>query len=118
MALIIYLELGVICLCPGQCLMNLRGEIVGVGAMAVLRGLCQLMDWKMNILALPKKLEIQAIANGADASDLVSSSNLQELAYRISLATAAIINMFDPDVNILGGRNAELDQLYLDVPRK
>jgi predicted NBD/HSP70 family sugar kinase len=29
-----------------------------------------------------------------------------------------IINMFDPDVVILGGRLAGLDRLYQNVPRK
>ena len=64
------------------------------------------------------KLDIQEIANAADASDLVASSVLQVLDDRIGRATAAIINMFDPDVIILGGRIAELNRLYLNVPRK
>ena len=37
---------------------------------------------------------------------------------RIGRTTAAIINMFDPDVVILGGRIADLNRLYLNVPRK
>ena len=64
------------------------------------------------------KLDIQAIANAADANDLVASSVLQVLDDRIGRTTAAIINMFDPDVIILGGRIAELNRLYLNVPRK
>ena len=54
------------------------------------------------------KLDIQAIANAADANDLVASSVLQVLDDRIGRTTAAIINMFDPDVIVLGGRIAEL----------
>jgi fructokinase len=64
------------------------------------------------------KLDIQAIANAADANDLVASSVLQVLDDRIGRTTAAIINMFDPDVIILGGRIAGLNRLYLNVPRK
>ena len=64
------------------------------------------------------KLDIQAIADAADASDLVASSVLQVLDDRIGRTTAAIINMFDPDVITLGGRIAELTRLYLNVPRK
>ena len=64
------------------------------------------------------KLDIQAIANSAGASDLVASSVLQVLDDRVGRATAAIINMFDPDVIILGGRIAKLNRLYLNVPRK
>ena len=65
-----------------------------------------------------KKLDIQEIADAADANDLVASSVLQVLDDRIGRTTAAIINMFDPDVIILGGRVAELKRLYLNVPRK
>ena len=54
----------------------------------------------------------------ADASDLVASSVLQVLDDRIGRTTAMIINMFDPDVIILGGRLAGLDRLYQNVPRK
>ena len=64
------------------------------------------------------KLGIHAIADAADANDLVASSVLQVLDDRIGRTTAAIINMFDPDVIILGGRIAELNRLYLNVPRK
>ena len=64
------------------------------------------------------KLDIQAMANAADANDLVASSVLQVLDDRIGSTTAAIINMFDPDVIILGGRIADLNRLYLNVPRK
>ena len=64
------------------------------------------------------KLDIQAIADAADARDLVASSVLQVLDDRIGRTTAAIINMFDPDVIILGGRVSELNRLYSTVPRK
>ncbi len=64
------------------------------------------------------KLDIQAIADAADASDLVAESVLQTLDDRIGRTTATIINMFDPEVIILGGRIAELNRLYLNVPRK
>lgn len=64
------------------------------------------------------KLDIQAIADAANASDLVASSVLQALDDRIGRAKAAIINMFDPNVIILGGRISELNRLYLNVPRK
>ena len=64
------------------------------------------------------KLDIKAIADAADASDLVASSVLQLLDDRIRRATTAIINMFDPDAIILGGRIAELKRLHLNVSRK
>ena len=64
------------------------------------------------------RLGIKAIAAAADASDLVASSVLQVLGDRIGRTTAMIINMFDPDVIVLGGRLAGLDRLYQNVPRK
>ena len=64
------------------------------------------------------RLDIKAIAAAADANDLVASSVLQVLDDRIGRTTAMIINMFDPDVIILGGRLAGLDRLYQNVPRK
>ena len=64
------------------------------------------------------RLDITAIAAAAEASDLVASSVLQVLDDRIGRTTAMIINMYDPDVIILGGRIAGLDRLYKNVPRK
>ena len=48
----------------------------------------------------------------------MASSVLKVLDERISRAKAAIINMLDPNVIILGGRIAELNRLNLNVPRK
>tara|TARA_B100000575_G_C22686609_1_gene416872 strand:+ start:33 stop:242 length:210 start_codon:yes stop_codon:yes gene_type:complete len=48
------------------------------------------------------KLDIQAIANLADARDLVASSVPQVLDDRTGRTTSAIIDIFDPDVIILG----------------
>ena len=64
------------------------------------------------------KLDVQAIANAAYANDLVASSVLQVLDDRIGRSKAAIINVFNPNVFILGGRVAGLNRLYLNVPRK
>ena len=58
------------------------------------------------------KLDIQAIADAADFSDLVASSVLQVLDERIDRSTAAIINMFDPNVIILGRLIAKLNWLF------
>lgn len=63
-------------------------------------------------------LDIQAIATTADAGDLVASSVLQLLDDRIGRTTASIINMFDPEVIVLGGKLALLDRIYQNVPRK
>jgi len=64
------------------------------------------------------RLDIQAISAAADASDLVAANVLQVLDDRLGRTTATIINMFDPDVIILGGRLANLERLYQTLPRK
>jgi fructokinase len=43
---------------------------------------------------------------------------LQVLDDRIGRATATLVNMLDPDVITLAGRVANLDRLYVNVPRK
>ena len=62
-------------------------------------------------------LDILAIAS-ADRQDFVASNILQILDDRLGRTTASIINMFDPEVIIFGGRLATLDRLYSTVPCK
>ena len=98
---------------------ELEGRDCWCGRNGCLEGFMSLGGLKNEYFNITQtKLDIQEIANAADASDLVASSVLQVLDDRIGRATAAIINMFDPDVIILGGRIAELNRLYLNVPRK
>ena len=99
--------------------MNLKGKIVGGGVMAVLRSFFSLGGLKNEYFDITQtKLDIQVIADAANSSDLVAFSVLQVLDDRIGRSTAAIINMFDPNVNIFGRRFAKLSRLYLNVPRK
>ena len=62
-------------------------------------------------------LDISAIAS-ADRQDFVASNILQILDDRLGRTTASIINMFDPEVIVLGGRLAELGRIYKNIPRK
>lgn len=62
-------------------------------------------------------LDISAIAS-ADRQDFVASNILQILDDRLGRTTASIINMFDPEVIVLGGRLAELGRFYINLPRK
>ena len=43
---------------------------------------------------------------------------MQVLDDRIGRATAMLVNMLDPDIITLAGRIANLDRLYVNVPRK
>jgi len=54
----------------------------------------------------------------ANANDLFASSVLPVLDDRIGRTTAMVINIFDPDMIILGVSLAYLDRLYQNVPRK
>ena len=65
-----------------------------------------------------KSLPIEVIATAADMQDLVARSVLQILDDRLGRTTASIINMFDPEMIVLGGQLAALDRLYVNVPRK
>lgn len=62
-------------------------------------------------------LDISAIAS-ADRQDFVAGNILQILDDRLGRTTASIINMFDPEVIVLGGRLAKLGRIYTNVPRK
>ncbi|MDB3891742.1 ROK family protein [Alphaproteobacteria bacterium] len=58
------------------------------------------------------------IAAAAQNNDIVAESALQVLEDRLGRATAAIINIIDPDVIVLGGMVGELDRLITNLPRK
>ena len=61
---------------------------------------------------------IDDIARAASQNDIVAESVLQVLDDRIGRATAMLVNMLDPDIITLAGRVANLDRLYVNVPRK
>ena len=64
------------------------------------------------------RLSALDIAAAAANNDIVAESALQVLEDRIGRATAAIINLIDPDVIILGGMVGALPRLVDNVPRK
>ena len=61
---------------------------------------------------------IDDIARAASQNDIVAESILQVLDDRIGRATAMLVNALDPDIITLAGRVANLDRLYVNVPRK
>ena len=64
------------------------------------------------------RLSALDIAAAAANNDIVAESALQVLEDRIGRATAAIINLIDPDVIVLGGMVGALPRLVDNVPRK
>ena len=58
------------------------------------------------------------IAAAAAQGDIVAMSSLQVLEDRLGRTTAALINIIDPDVIVLGGMVGSLERLMSNVPRK
>jgi len=58
----------------------------------------------------------EAIAARAMAGDGAARATLQRHASRLARGLAAIVNVFDPDVIVLGGGLSQLDHLYTELP--
>ena len=61
-------------------------------------------------------LDAGAIAAGAAQGDPACAATLQRHARRLARALAAVINLLDPDVIVLGGGLSALRHLYTEVP--
>jgi fructokinase len=62
-------------------------------------------------------LEPAAIAAAAAAGESACEATLARYEERLARALAQVINIFDPDVIVLGGGLSNLDRLYANVPR-
>ena len=56
------------------------------------------------------------VARGAAAGDAACAATLQRHAARLARALAAVINLLDPDVIVLGGGLSQMLHLYSQVP--
>ena len=54
----------------------------------------------------------------AQAGDILAESVLQVFEDRLARATALMINLFDPDMIILGGPLVQMDRMFENIPRK
>lgn len=61
-------------------------------------------------------LTAEAIARGAAAGDVACEASLRRHESRLARALAAVINLVDPDVIVLGGGLSKIDRLYTNVP--
>ena len=59
-----------------------------------------------------------AIAARADAGDVAAVATLDRYEDRLARALAAVINVLDPDVIVLGGGMSNVRRLYAGVPRR
>ncbi len=63
------------------------------------------------------KLSLKEIANRDKENDIPSKIIIDKLINRISRCLALIINIFDPEIIILGGGLSNIDRLYKDIPK-
>ncbi len=61
-------------------------------------------------------LDAVAVAERAAAGDAEAQATLRRHAHRLARALAAVINLLDPDVIVLGGGLSRLAHLYREVP--
>ena len=61
--------------------------------------------------------EPEQIAVGAAAGDAACEAALDRYEKRLARSLAAVINILDPDVIVLGGGLSNLDRLYASVPK-
>lgn len=63
-------------------------------------------------------LDAQQIAQRAAAGDARCAASIARYASRLARALAAVINVVDPDVIVLGGGLSRIEALYAEVPRQ
>ncbi len=64
-----------------------------------------------------ERASAETIASAAAAGDATGVATLQRYAGRLARALAAVINLLDPDVIVLGGGLSKIGTLYEQVPR-
>lgn len=60
----------------------------------------------------------EAIVAAAGAGDAAAEASLQRYEHRLARALAAVINLLDPEVIVLGGGLSRLERLYANVPSR
>lgn len=66
--------------------------------------------------ATGRSLSGAGIITQAQAGDAAAMAVLNRYTHRLARALAQVINLFDPDVIVLGGGMSNVDALYADVP--
>jgi len=63
------------------------------------------------------RLPAEAIASRAAAGDADADATMRRYEDRMARALAAVVNILDPDVIVLGGGLSNIERLYTNVPR-
>jgi fructokinase len=69
-----------------------------------------------HLAATGERLDATTIARRADEGDATALATLERYAGRMARALAAVINIVDPDVIVLGGGVSNITRLYTAVP--
>ncbi len=64
-----------------------------------------------------QRLDARRIAAHAARGDAACEASLARFAARLARALAAVINLVDPDLIVLGGGLSRIERLYTEVPR-
>lgn len=67
--------------------------------------------------ATGRDLDAAAVAAGAAAGDAACEVTLGRYEARLALALSTVVNLFDPEVVVLGGGLSNMERLYVNVPR-
>lgn len=67
--------------------------------------------------ATGRDLDGPAIAAAAESGDPQAEAAMQRYEHRLARGLAAILNVLDPDIVVLGGGLSNLERLYTNVPR-
>jgi fructokinase len=63
-----------------------------------------------------RTMAADAIAHAADSGDRDASAALERLEDRLARGLAMVVNIFDPDMIVLGGGLSNIERLYATVP--
>jgi fructokinase len=68
--------------------------------------------------ATGRKVTPEAIVTAAGSGDAAATDSLDRYIDRLARALATVINIFDPEVVVLGGGMSKVPHLYEEVPRR
>ena len=72
--------------------------------------------WKDHERVNSVRMTGEEIVRAAEAGDAAAEASLQRLEERIARAMAALVNLLDPDVIVVGGGLSKLGRIYRNVP--
>ena len=91
------------------------------GGEAIARQACEAVKNKENtrLALLPlEEISAKSVAKAAQRGDLVSQKIMEEAGKNLGVALAGLVNIFNPDMIVVGGGVAQIGDLFLEPIRK